>query len=260
MAERTAAVAIGEFGWFDLSSSDAAASRQFYSQLFGWQADVVPDPNAGGYGFFRHDGKEVAGVGPVQQQGQPTAWLPYVLVADANATAAAIRANGGTLFMEPFDVMGQGIMSVAQDPAGAVFGIWQPGEHTGVELKDTPGSVVWIDSMSRDIERSKAFYPAVFGWEVTSWGQEGPEYWTLQQNGRGFAGLFPPMPGMPENTPSFWQIHFGVTDADAVVAKAKELGAQVLFGPDDVPTVGRIAAITDPQGASFGIIQQAPRG
>ena len=259
MAEQTAAVAIGEFGWFDLSSSDAAAARDFYSQLFGWQAEVVPDPSAGGYGFFKYQGKEVAGVGPTQE-GQPTHWTPYVLVADANATAAAIKEHGGTLFVEPLDVMGQGTMAVAQDPAGAVFGLWQPGEHAGVELKDVPGSVVWIDSMTRDIDGSKAFYTNVFGWKTDRWGEEGPEYWSLGREGRTFAGLFPPMEGMPAATPSFWQIHFGVTDADAVVEKARQLGGQVNFGPDDVHGVGRIAGLRDPQGANFGIVQAPPRG
>ena len=60
-------------GWFDLSTADPEGSRTFYSKLFGWTADVIPDPQAGGYGFFNLDGKMVAGVGPVQSKDQPTA-------------------------------------------------------------------------------------------------------------------------------------------------------------------------------------------
>ena len=260
MAERTAVVAINEFGWFDLGTSDAEAGRNFYAQLLGWAAEVVPDPQAGGYGFFKKDGKEVAGVGPLMNPAQPTAWTPYVLVADANATAAKIREAGGTVLTDPFDVMGQGWMAIVQDPAGAVFGIWQPGAHAGVELRDAPGSVIWVDSMSRDVEASKRFYEAVFGWKPEAFESNGAgEYWTFNKDGRGIAGVFPPMEGMPDQVPSYWQIHLGVTDADGVARRAAELGGTVQAGPFDIPTVGRYASIADPQGASFGILQPLPR-
>ena len=59
---------IGTPGWVDLSSEDPEASRKFYTALFGWTADVISDPNAGGYGMFKLDGKEVAGVGTASER------------------------------------------------------------------------------------------------------------------------------------------------------------------------------------------------
>jgi len=261
MSEQPTVNALNEFGWFDLSSSDPERARNFYAELLGWSAEVVPDPQAGGYGFFRYEGKEVAGVGPKQDPNQPSAWTPYVLVGDANATAAAVKEQGGTMFMEPFDVMGQGIMGIVADPAGAVFGIWQPGIHRGVELKNALGGVCWVDSMSRDAEASKRFYEAVFGWKATKFeGADAPgEYWTLERDGTGIAGVFPPMQGMPENVPSFWQIHFAVGDTDGIAHRAEELGGGVNFGPQDIPGVGRAAGLRDPEGVTFGILQPLPR-
>jgi predicted enzyme related to lactoylglutathione lyase len=161
--------------------------------------------------------------------------------------------------MEPFDVMGQGIMGIVADPAGAVFGIWQPQQHRGVELRDAPFSVVWVDSMSRDLEKAKPFYSAVFGWEVKrSPFPGGGDYWLLEKNGKQVGGLFGPMPGIPDQVPSYWQIHFGVRDADDICRRAAELGGTVTFGPQDMDTVGRIASITDPQGAMFGVLQPPP--
>ena len=55
-----------------------------------------------------------------------------------------------------------------------------------------------------------------------------------------------------------WQPYVAVNDPDATTAKAKELGGSVLVEPMDVPQVGRIAAIRDPQGASLGIIKPEP--
>ena len=66
---------IGVPVWVDMASADAAASRDFYSRLFGWQVEVNPDPQYGGYGLAKVDGKDVAGIGPQQQPG-PTAWSP----------------------------------------------------------------------------------------------------------------------------------------------------------------------------------------
>jgi predicted enzyme related to lactoylglutathione lyase len=57
--------------------------------------------------------------------------------------------------------------------------------------------------------------------------------------------------------PSTWGIYFVVADCDAVAAKVKELGGKVQFGPFDAPGVGRIAIVTDPQGAGFSVIALA---
>ena len=88
---RIRTVAIGTPGWVDLQSSDAEGARKFYTDLFSWSVDLIADPQAGGYGMFKLGGKEVGGVGPVQNPGQPTVWMPYVLVDDAGATVTGSR-------------------------------------------------------------------------------------------------------------------------------------------------------------------------
>jgi hypothetical protein len=60
------------------------------------------------------------------------------------------------------------------------------------------------------------------------------------------------------SVPPLWQPYVAVEDADATTAKAKELGASTLMGPMDIPNVGRIAVLRDPQGAVFGIIKPEP--
>jgi predicted enzyme related to lactoylglutathione lyase len=72
----TATVAIDTPGWVDLQSSDAKGSRKFYTELFDWSVDVIADPEAGGYGMFKLDGKEVGGVGPGAEP-----WPAYGLAA-----------------------------------------------------------------------------------------------------------------------------------------------------------------------------------
>ena len=73
--------------WVELTSPDAAASRDFYSKLLGWQVEVSPDPQYGGYGMARVDGEDVAGIGPKQSPDAPTAWGLYIGTNDVDALA-----------------------------------------------------------------------------------------------------------------------------------------------------------------------------
>ena len=75
--------------WVDLGTPDVDASISFYTQLFGWTAEKLPD--AGGYVMLRHEGKEVAGLGPIPTAGQHPAWLSYFYIDDLAATIEGPR-------------------------------------------------------------------------------------------------------------------------------------------------------------------------
>jgi uncharacterized protein len=254
MAE-TATVAIGQPGWADLGSSDPAAARAFYAGVFGWKAEVSDDPQAGGYGMFMLDGKEVAGTGPLMNEQQPVAWTVYVLVDDADATAAKVKAAGGTVFAEPFDVMDAGRMAIVADPSGGVLGIWQPGTHRGFEVKGTGGSFCWAELNSKDIAKDSAFYASVFGWDPKVMPTPGMEYTQFEHNGEAIAGGMAMPIEMPSGTPSHWLVYFATADVDATVAKLTSLGGGVHHPPEDIPEVGRFAVVHDPQGGVFGLLQ-----
>src|SRR2546425_1653855 len=123
MAETKTAIA-NKPVWADLSSPDAEASRKFYSKLFGWNIEVNPDPQYGGYGMARADGQDVAGVAPKQSPDQPSAWSLYIGTADAGDLAEKVKAAGGTVIAAPFDVGAMGRMAVFQDPSGAFISAW----------------------------------------------------------------------------------------------------------------------------------------
>jgi len=105
----TAVVAPGTVFWVDLASKDMEASKSFYSKLFGWQPQPIPDPQAGGYTFFMLSGKMAGAVGPTMSDQQPpAAWSIYFATNDADATTKAVKQGGGKVITEPMDVMGQG--------------------------------------------------------------------------------------------------------------------------------------------------------
>lgn len=105
----------GAPSWLDLGSTDTAAAADFYAAVFGWRFDSA-GPEAGGYGFFRKDGRTVAAVGPLTEEGASPAWTVYFQTPDADATAKAVEQGGGTVRVEPFDVMDAGRMSCLTDP------------------------------------------------------------------------------------------------------------------------------------------------
>jgi uncharacterized protein len=240
--------------WVDVMSPELERSVAFYTELFGWTADQDPRPEAGGYTMFSKGGKLVAAGSPPQQEGMPSFWSTYIASDDVDATAAAIREAGGTLLTEPFDVFESGRMVVAQDPTGALFGVWQAGEHHGAQLANEPGSFTWNECQTTDPAAAAEFYRSVFGYEVDEWEMgPGEPYRVLKVGEKGVAGLSKIGPEM-EGTPPNWATVFSVADTDASVAKAQELGAALLVPPTDLPDIGRFAVLRDPVGAVFQVL------
>lgn len=247
---------VGAPCWADLGTTDVTAAAQFYGSLFGWTLDDL-GPESGGYGMFRKDGKQVAGVGPASDPTRGSSWTIYFATEDADDAARKAQAHGGKVIMEPMVVMDQGRMAVFTDPAGAYFSVWQPDRHGGFELTMDPGSFTWAELMTSDIEAGKAFYPRVLG--VTTRDvpiDEGATYTLLESEGRSVAGAMPIDPAWGP-MPTRWSVYFAVDDCDATYSQALSLGAMVSVPPQDSPA-GRFAVLVDPQGGVFSIIKNNP--
>ncbi len=242
--------------WVDLGADDPAKARAFYSGLFGWDIQVGGE-ETGYYGMCLVGGRSVAGIGPKQSPEQPTVWTTYIATDDADATADKIKKAGGQVLMDPFDVMDVGRMAIAFDPGGAAFGIWQSRAHAGFGVANEPGSVTWNENFSRDFEGNKAFYGAVFGYGFGDMSNEQMQYATLDLDGRPAGGIGDMGSMFPAEVPAHWNTYFAVADADATVAKAAELGGSVVAPASDSP-FGRMAVLTDDQGAPFSVIQLSP--
>jgi predicted enzyme related to lactoylglutathione lyase len=245
----------GKPSWVDLSTTDIEAAKRFYSELFGWEPAMSDDPNAGGYGLFRLRGKDVAGIGPTHDQPM-SAWMVYIASDDAAATAEKVKAAGGTVVMEPFDVLEAGRMGVFQDPSGAFISIWEPKAMAGAGITGEPGSLAWAELNARGFDKVVPFYEKVFGWgaKTSPMGEGMPAYTEWQLGGESIAGGQEMNPQAPAEVPSYWMVYFGVRDVDASYAKAKQLGAHEMLPPMDFPG-GRFAILADPQGAAFGLLR-----
>ena len=245
--------------WADLGTTDIPRAISFYARQFGWDI-VMGAPEMGGYSSARLDGRPAVGIGPVMgPPGTLAAWTTYLATSDADVTADKIKGAGGQLLTDVMDVMDLGRMAIATDITGAVFGIWQAGTHTGLNVANVPGAVTWNEQMSNDFEGAKAFYAAVFGYEFGDMSSDGFSYATLLIDGRevGGIGAFPGPDGAGQH-PS-WSTYFGTTDTDQAVAAVTAGGGHVIRPASDSP-YGRMAVVSDDQGAVFSLIALAAEG
>jgi hypothetical protein len=237
----------------DVSVDDVPKAIAFYQALFGWDIELGA-PEVGGYSIAHQDGRIVAAISPkMAGPDAPTVWTTFLASDDVDATAAKIKGAGGQVLAGPMDVMAEGRMAVAMDPAGATFALWQGGNTTGLQVANEPGALVWNEHMSRDLDASKAFYQAVFGYGDQDMSAEGFKYATLMVDGHEVGGIGEYPAGTPEDASAAWATYFAVTDTDAALAKVTELGGRVVQPGSDTP-FGRIGVVADNHGAVFSVI------
>ena len=247
----------GLFSWVDLSTTDTDGAKAFYGGVLGWEFEDRPTDRGPVYTMCLIDGYTVAGIGPqppdLQEQGVPPFWSSYVKHDDADGIAAKISEAGGTLMMPPMDVMTEGRMLMAQDPTGAVFGVWQPKDHIGAQLVNVHNTLFWNELQTHDVEAAKAFYGAVFGW--TNQADEN-DYVVFSADERIQAGMMAIQKEWGDVPPN-WSVYFYVADVEAAAAKVHELGGTVLKPPMSVGEMGKMAVVQDPQGGIFTVMESS---
>ena len=244
----------GTPNWVDLQTTDQAAAKAFYSGVFGWSFDDQPMDAGAVYSIAKIGDGQVAAIAPqspeLKAAGAPPMWNTYLAVNSVDDATAKVAAAGGTVAMVPFDVMDAGRMSFVMDPSGAPVALWQANQHIGATLVNEPGTVVWNELIT-DNPAALPFYEQVLGLTTTTTEMGEGKYTMFQVGGKEVGGTMPPqMAGMPNH----WHVYFAVADADAAAAKIRELGGSVVAGPFGTP-IGKMAVVTDPQGAAFSIFQ-----
>ncbi|EGX56252.1 hydroxylase [Streptomyces zinciresistens K42] len=249
-----AVTAAGTPIWADAMFSDLEGAKTFYADVLGWTF-AEPSSEFGNYTQAYAGGKAAAAVVPPMpgQEGH-SQWCLYLASSDIAATAARIREHGGEVLMEPMQVGEFGSMCLARDPGGAVFGVWQPGTHEGFEAPvDQPGAYCWAELYTREPQKSDAFFPAVFGYSAQQMDDDGVDFRTFSAGGGMVLGRMRMTEDFPPEVPSYINVYFTVPDCDEAVARAVKRGAVLRFGPMTTP-FGRFAAVSDPQGANFSVI------
>ena len=121
---------LGQFLWYELSTTDPAGAKRFYPEVIGWatqeyEGGMIP------YSFWMMDGRMIGGLMELPQEardrGVPPHWMPYIGTPDVDATAAQAQKLGGQVVVAPMDIPDIGRFAVLTDPQGAAFSIFKPG-------------------------------------------------------------------------------------------------------------------------------------
>jgi uncharacterized protein len=256
--------ATGTFCWCQLGTTDPEGAKKFYSSLFGWTHE---DTTMGGqsYTVLKKNNKDVGALYKLQKeqrQGGTPSWLSFVAVEDVDRTITQVKQNGGTVLVEPSDILDHGRMAMCQDPTRAVFSLWQARKQIGAGIIHETGSMIWNELITDDAGKAGAFYRQVFGWKeepMPTKTPTGAKYIVFKKDGteRGVGGMMQATPEMHLTHP-YWLIYFAVDDCDQIATKTQQLGGKVVMPANDIPQVGRIAVLNDPQGAWFAILKPDP--
>ncbi|MFL5824745.1 MAG: VOC family protein [Solirubrobacteraceae bacterium] len=247
----TSATAAGKFVWHEQVSSEPGQAEDFYTQLFGWGTEVFK-PGEIDYTMISSGGRSHGAFATAMEGAPPPHWLSHIAVENLDETIEKATAAGGRIAAGPFEMGDVGRMAIIGDPQGAYVSAYQP-------LNDGPvpeGVFIWDELGTTDADGAQRFYEEVFGWTTQDMGPDYGGYRVFNRGETGIAGLMT----LPDaSLPPHWHPYVSVEDPDAIAAQAGELGGSTLAAPMDVPNVGRIAILQDPQGATFGILRPEPR-
>ena len=259
--------------WVDVTQTDLGAAREFYGGLFGWElTDAMPPDGPGSYLVATLDGHDAAAVAPADGSGATT-WRTYIACDDADATASAVRAAGGTVLVAPEDAGPGGRTATCADPQGAVFHLWQARRRLGAQIANSPGAWNFSILHTADPAAVLPFYASVFGWAVDP--ELGAGMIRLPGYGDHLAATVDPHiherqefapPGFADVVAGFSRTPTRVRPAGRSPSpwptatsrwpRRERLGATVLSTADTEWT--RDAVIRDPQGATLTLSQFAP--
>lgn len=235
---------------FEIMGSDSDQLAKFYSELFGWQIQVLPDMNSYGIVETQAGSGINGGVGVTEDGSSYTTF--YIAVPDTDEALQKIEAAGGRT-LQPTVVM-EGIVTFAHfsDPAGNRVGLVKDeGAPPESEVKGNP-AVGWFEVLGPDPDALASFYTSLFGWS-TKRNQMGEDYVyhevDTQAGGAGTnGGIGGAVDGLPHCT-----IYAGVKDVTETLGRAESLGGAIVMPEMAVTEHTIIGQFTDPQGNVFGL-------
>lgn len=242
----------GEFCWINILTADVENAKAFFKAVLGWTFGEIP-----GMGWSIRVGPSLIGGlfdlgGPQTPPGASAGIGVMVKVDDADAAAARAKELGGDA-RPAIDLGAPGRMAELFAPDGAEIDVWEPRGMPGTDVDPLqPGAPSWFEAVTRDVDRSAAFYRGLFGWTSESALTGASGYIEFRCRGEMVAGLLPTPEGL--DLPPHWGVYITVKDVDAAAKLAGEIGGTVCLAPRDIPNVGRYASLRSPQGISFHVI------
>ena len=250
----------GHFVWHEHLTKDPKAAIAFYTEVVGWKTQ--PFAEGGDYIMWVGSQGPLGGVMKLPDEaakmGTPPHWMAHVHVADVDGTAALAKKLGGKVHKEPTDIPTVGRFAVIADPQGAFLSVFKANSTMMLHDVSKEGEFCWNELVTSDSAAAFKFYSELFGWKLLQDMDMGPmgTYRIYGVGDKQLGGMMTTPKGAP--MPPMWGYYIETSDLDAAIGRATKRAAKIMNGPMEVPGGGRIAQLTDPQGAAFAL-HQSPK-
>jgi hypothetical protein len=239
----------GKFIWHDLLTPDLQLAGKFYEELFGWQVEYQEH-----YAVVSHGGKHIAGILKVEtadDRVREGIWIPSVSVADVDAAASRVQANGGKVLKGPVDMDKRGRAVLVRDSQRADLVLLSAKGGDPADAEAAIGDWLWDEIWTNDPDKTSSFYQSVLGYDELDLGDK---YDVFIHQGEWRAGM---RHVGDEKEYRLWMPVVRVADPEAIAQRVNELGGVVWVAPDEAPSDGNTALIGDATGALL-LIQRWP--
>ncbi len=248
---------VGKVIFVELVTPDLAATKQFYTGLFGW---TFRDIQGGGieYAEASLDGHPVAGLVhkdlPIGEHRHPR-WLSFIAVRDVDKAKEIALQHGAKVLFEPHYIPNRGREAVFADPQGAIFAVLASSSGDPPDDLVVPGDWIWSSLITIDPDTDAAFYQKLFDYEVFDLpDDDGGQHLLLASDNYARSSVNT----LPANRPNLhphWLNYIHVEDAVKMTAKVVELGGRVLVEPRLDRHGSKVAVVADPLGTPFGLLE-----
>jgi predicted enzyme related to lactoylglutathione lyase len=231
--------------WFEINGPEPEQTAKFYSELFGWSIQSMPEAN---YTLIdTHAGDGVNGGLAQTREGQPTHSVFYAENPDIQALLDRAESMGAKTVVPVTDVPDMVTFAQFTDPFGNLVGLVQGDGSTKVSAGDNP-PVDWFELTCSEPVKAWDFYRDLFGWDIKGDETEQFVYGQIDTGGGIRGGIGGSPDGQPHAT-----LYASVDDLQKYLERAESLGGKAVMQPMKVDEHTSIALFTDPQGTTFGM-------
>jgi len=244
------APAPGTFIGADLITEDAETASRFYADLFNWDVEKAKD---GGY-RINHKGRLIASISQIDNEDPDvdrSFWLVALAVNDLKQTMRSASENNAVVYEPATKVENYGRFAVIGDAEQAPVMFIQSGKEP-IGGTTGPGSWVWAELWTDDIDKATTFYADVVGVGHDTADRGGRAYHIFTSQGKRRTGIVK-IPDELESVEPGWAPYVSVEDLNKTKDRVRELGGRVIFATDRDPARGAVALIIDPTGAALFI-------
>ena len=240
----------GKFVWVDLVTPDLAKAKLFYGELFGWSFEQY-----GSYAMIKNNNHRIAGiveVKPKPGEKVEALWLTAMSVADVDKAVDFVTKRGGTLLKGPIDMENRGRGVLVTDPQGAQLVLLHAAGGDPVDGTPEIGAWIWNEIWTNKPQETSNFYKTLGGYDSILVG-DNYEVLSREKKWRGGIRYI-----YKESYRARWVPAIRVSDPMKILEKVEELGGTVLLRPDESPSNGDTALISDTGGALLMLQRWSP--